>query len=155
MMLFSRILVPADFSAPSEAALAYAKVLAGQFGSTLHVLHVVDDSLLTAYTSEAFSPSLLKLRDEIETDTRERLGAVLSEDERRRFRAVVALRRGQAAAEIVDYAAGEQIDLIVMGTHGRGPVSHMFLGSVAELVVRRGPCPVLTVRQPGPGLGRH
>jgi len=50
--------------------------------------------------------------------------------------------------EILRFAADNEIDLIVMGTHGRGGVSHMLLGSVAEKVVRRAPCPVLTVRQP-------
>jgi nucleotide-binding universal stress UspA family protein len=50
--------------------------------------------------------------------------------------------------EIVRYASEEAIDLIVMGTHGRGPIAHMLLGSVAERVVRKAPCPVLTVRLP-------
>jgi nucleotide-binding universal stress UspA family protein len=52
------------------------------------------------------------------------------------------------AAAIVDYAKTLNADLIVMGTHGRGPVSHLFIGSVAERVVRTAPCPVLTVRHP-------
>ena len=52
------------------------------------------------------------------------------------------------AAAIVDYARREQIDLIVMGTHGRGGVAHLLMGSVAERVVRTAPCPVLTVRHP-------
>ena len=148
MITLKRVLVPTDFSGTSDAALTYGKALAGQFGASLHLLHVLDDSLLTAYASEAFSASLLRLRDEVEQDTRARLGAVLSVEERRTFGAVVVLRRGEASAEIVGYASEQQIDLIVMGTHGRGPVSHMLLGSVAELVVRRSPCPVLTVRHP-------
>ena len=54
--------------------------------------------------------------------------------------------------EILRYAADENVDLIVMGTHGRGGVSHMLLGSIAERVVRRAPCPVLTVRSPQHGF---
>ena len=56
---------------------------------------------------------------------------------------------GHAFVEILQYASGNDIDLIVMGTHGRGAVKHMLLGSVAEKVVRKAPCPVLTVRHPG------
>jgi nucleotide-binding universal stress UspA family protein len=55
---------------------------------------------------------------------------------------------GSPFFEIVRYAEEQQIDLIVIGTHGRGPIGHMLLGSVAEKVVRKSPCPVLTVRQP-------
>ena len=56
---------------------------------------------------------------------------------------------GHDFVEILKYASGNGIDLIVMGTHGRGAVKHMLLGSVAEMVVRKAPCPVLTVRHPG------
>jgi nucleotide-binding universal stress UspA family protein len=62
---------------------------------------------------------------------------------------VRALRIGHAFVEIVRYATDNAVDLIVMGTHGRGPVRHLLLGSVAEKVVRKAPCPVLTVRLPG------
>ena len=56
---------------------------------------------------------------------------------------------GHPFVEIIRYAKANEIDLIVIGTHGRGPVKHLLLGSVAEKVVRKAPCPVLTVRQPG------
>ena len=60
-----------------------------------------------------------------------------------------AIRVGHAFVEIIRYATDQAVDLIVMGTHGRGPVRHLLLGSVAEKVVRKARCPVLTVRQPG------
>jgi nucleotide-binding universal stress UspA family protein len=59
-----------------------------------------------------------------------------------------ALVHGYPSQEIVGYAQASDVDLIVMGTHGRGPIGHLLLGSVAENVVRRSPCPVLTVRKP-------
>ena len=62
---------------------------------------------------------------------------------------VRAIRVGHAFVEILQYATDNAIDMIVMGTHGRGPIQHLLLGSVAEKVVRKAPCPVLTVRQPG------
>ena len=55
---------------------------------------------------------------------------------------------GHPVVEILKYAAAQPIDLIVIGTHGRGPLGHMLMGSVAERVVRKAPCPVLTVRHP-------
>ena len=66
--------------------------------------------------------------------------------EREQFQASMALRWGSPFLEIVRYAKEHGIELIVMGTHGRGPIAHLLLGSVAEKVVRKAPCPVLTVR---------
>jgi glycine betaine transporter len=62
--------------------------------------------------------------------------------------ASTAIAHGYPSQEIVKYAREHKVDLIVMGTHGRGPIGHLLLGSVAENVVRRAHCPVLTVRQP-------
>jgi nucleotide-binding universal stress UspA family protein len=70
--------------------------------------------------------------------------AAPADGERLRARAVVNV--GDPLRQLVDYAASESVDLIVMGTHGRSGVAHLFLGSVAERVVRTAPCPVLTVR---------
>ncbi len=61
---------------------------------------------------------------------------------------VLKTQVGSPHREIVRYATEHQVDLIVLGTHGRGPLGHMLLGSVAERVVRTAPCPVLTVRHP-------
>ena len=76
----------------------------------------------------------------------ERFGITIPEDDR--AKAIFACVIASPFTEILRYAAANDIDLIVMGTHGRGGVSHVFLGSIAEKVVRRAPCPVLTVRYP-------
>jgi nucleotide-binding universal stress UspA family protein len=68
--------------------------------------------------------------------------------EQTEFKAIFEFRSGAPAAEIAKYAREIDVDLIVMGTHGRGAVAHLVLGSVAEIVVRTAPCPVLTVRNP-------
>ena len=68
--------------------------------------------------------------------------------EREKFSAQIVTLVGSPFLEIVTYAKSHDIDLIVMGTHGRGPIAHMLMGSVAEKVVRKAPCPVLTVRHP-------
>jgi nucleotide-binding universal stress UspA family protein len=84
----------------------------------------------------------------MQRQAQERLDLVLTPDDVKRYSAVVALRSGSPFVEVVRYAREEGIDLIVLGTHGRGAIAHMLLGSVAERVVRKAHCPVMTVRQP-------
>jgi nucleotide-binding universal stress UspA family protein len=144
---FSRILVPTDFGAASDAALECAKELARRFNSRLHVLHVVEDPVATGvWTPDVYIGASAELRDRLLHDANERLAAVLTEAERTEFRALTEVRTGGAADTIGEFAREKTIDLIVMGTHGRRGLSHMFLGSVAERMVRTAPCPVLTVR---------
>ena len=85
--------------------------------------------------------------DRFETAARERLDTLLTPSDLDRLRPEYAVRIGTPAEEIVRYADARDIDLIVMGTHGRSGVAHLLLGSVAEQVVRAAPCPVLFVRQ--------
>jgi nucleotide-binding universal stress UspA family protein len=147
VITLKNILLATDFSEPSAAALEYATSLAQAFGSCIHVLHVLEDLAAHAWTTEVYVAALPGVHEEMERQARERLDAVFSAEDRARFRARTELRTGSPFVEIVRYARDEQIDLIIMGTHGRGPIAHMLLGSVAERVVRKAPCPVLTVRQ--------
>lgn len=143
------ILMPTDFSDTSEEAVEYARLLADKFGATLHLLHVVQDPYTQPWGAEAYGVSLPNLLQEMEQNARARLETVLSEAERTKFNVQMEVKVGSPFVEIIRYATDKEIDLIVMGTHGRGAVAHMFLGSVAEKVVRKAACPVLTVRQPG------
>jgi nucleotide-binding universal stress UspA family protein len=147
MLTLKTVLVPTDFSEPSESALRYGKAMAEAFGASLHVVHVMEDLLAHAWAAEVYVASMPQLRDEIEKESRQRLGALLTDTERKAFRAETALLAGNPFLEIIRYAKAHNVDLIVMGTHGRGPIAHMLLGSVAEKVVRKSPCPVLTVRE--------
>ena len=151
MIALKRILVPTDFSEASEAAVKYARAFAEAFNASLEVLHVMEDPFIYAPTSEGYVPPP-GLLEEMERTSRERLNAVLPEDVQRKLRAEVVLKKGSPFVEIVRYAREHEVDLIVMGTHGRGPIAHMLLGSVAEKVVRKAPCPVLTVRHPEHGF---
>jgi nucleotide-binding universal stress UspA family protein len=121
--------------------------MAEAFGASLRVVHVMEDLLAHAWAAEVYVSSMPQLRDEIEKESRQRLGALLTDAERERLRAETALLAGNPFLEIIRYAKAHDVDLIVMGTHGRGPIAHMLLGSVAEKVVRKSPCPVLTVRE--------
>ena len=122
---FGEILFATDFSEASRLAGQTAADLARHFGSRLHVLHIVPP-----VTDPTPAPAALKA-------AAAELGEGLSP--------VTAVLSGRAAPQIVNYARRHGIGLIVLGTHGRTGVSHALLGSVAEVVVRRSPCRVLTV----------
>jgi nucleotide-binding universal stress UspA family protein len=145
--MFKRILVPMDFSAPSDAALEQARSVATRFGASLHLLHVADDPYRVLYSAEVFVPDIEGLREEILKDVTGRLNDRLRPSDLTELHATAEAIIGMPAASIVEYADGHDIDLIVMGTHGRGGMSHLLMGSVAERVVRTAACPVLTVRK--------
>ena len=148
MIRLKKILVATDFEESSEAALTYGRDLARGFDAALHVLHVVQN-VYTQFGTEAYVSVLPDLQRDVEEAARMRLEALLSEEDRTALHATPVIRTsGTPAAAIVEYANDAKIDLIIMGTHGRGAVAHMLMGSVAERVVRTAPCPVLTVRHP-------
>ena len=149
MISINNILVATDFQPASDNALRYARALAGRFGARLHVLHVTTDVYLGAASAYGYSGVPVTLQQDIEAAALKQTEALLTDEERRTRQAVATtVTAGSPAAAIVDYAAREEIDLLVLGTHGRGALSHLLMGSVAERVVRMAPCPVLTVRHP-------
>jgi nucleotide-binding universal stress UspA family protein len=140
------ILVATDFSAPSIAALRCGREFARAFGATLHVMHVAD-SALDRYSRDPFVALPPEFQQDIENASLNQLERLLTDDDRRQLHAVAVLRTSASpASAIVDYAQASKIDMIVMGTHGRGGLSHMLLGSVADRVVRAAPCPVTVIR---------
>jgi nucleotide-binding universal stress UspA family protein len=149
MITMRHVLVATDFSEPSEKALTYGRELAVRFGSTLHVLHVVQNIYVGLFGADNYAVMAPQLQQQIEDDARRRLKAFLADGERSRPVTVPVIVTSSApAAAIVDYAKTYAIDLIVMGTHGRGAIAHALMGSVAERVVRMAACPVLTVHHP-------
>jgi nucleotide-binding universal stress UspA family protein len=147
MITLKKILVPTDFSVEGDAALTYGRALARTFGATLHLLHVADN-LYLRLGNDAFIPPPDLQRD-LEDAARRHLDALSidSDPGQRRATPAVVVSSSPAMA-IVEYAKQVGVDLIVMGTHGRGAVAHLLMGSVAERVVRTAPCPVLTIRHP-------
>lgn len=144
----TRILVPTDFSPGAEMALGWAQSLAAAFGAEVILLHVVDLSIaaLAGFPSTlAAVPAAGELLDRIRME---------SDEEMRRLVARIPgsrgiVREGTPRAVILDVAREIGVHLIVMGTHGRTGLTHVFFGSVAEHVVRHSRVPVLTVRQRG------
>ncbi len=141
----STILVATDFSPASSGALDYARLLALKLGASLRLIHVVDDPIIAAAWSEvyAFDTSELRerLRQTAETELA-RLAAQITD-----VPVTTEVIVGSPARAITGRTAEPDIDLVVMGTHGRSGMSHLLLGSVAERVVRSARCPVLTVRE--------
>ncbi|HEY7288590.1 MAG TPA: universal stress protein [Vicinamibacterales bacterium] len=145
MMTVSHVLVPVDFSEQSMKALDCAKTLAEKFAASLHVLTVVPDPFVLPDPGPLFVPPPEKYKEGLR-QAESHLRRLLTHAEREKLHAAVAVAFGDPYREITEYVRRGSIDLIVMGTHGRGGVAHALMGSVAEKIVRSAPCPVLTVR---------
>ncbi len=146
MITLKKILCPIDHSDCSKEALRYAVTFAMKDKAKLLLLHVIDirsfneglDAMSTQIPNEETIEQLrVKLLDCIPVEIRDDMD----------IEAIVA--QGIPFAEIISTAKEKEIDMIVIGSHGRTGISHMMLGSVSEKVVRKAPCPVLTVRQLG------
>jgi nucleotide-binding universal stress UspA family protein len=146
MILMNAILAATDFGETSDAALVYGRNLARTFGARLHVVHVAEDVRTTA-GQELFAGDLHELQAEVVETATTRLYSSLGKDDLTALSATPVVRvSSNPANAIIEYAKEAHVDLIVVGTHGRGPMSHLLMGSVAEHVVRHAPCPVLVVR---------
>jgi universal stress protein A len=138
-----KILVPIDFSDCSKKALQYAVPFARQFSASITLIHVVQVNRFTGTDFGAVDLPLLEA------------GAVKSAEEQLASMArtdvpvpaATVVRSGHPVQEIVDAAGSLEADVIIISTHGRTGLKHVFLGSVAENIVRYAPCPVLVVRE--------
>jgi len=147
VITLKHILVATDFGEASDAALSYGRAFARNFGCTLHVVHVADE-LASHVMPPALAPiNLGDLQADMEQDAWRQVDALLSAEDLRDLHAQAAVVTSSTPAQaILAYAERAQVDLIIMGTHGRTGLAHFFLGSVAQQVVRAAKCPVLTVR---------
>jgi nucleotide-binding universal stress UspA family protein len=149
MIALKNVLVATDFGPASESALRYGRALARGFGADLHVFHVVENIFGRAIDGYGYVAIPPQVQEDLERAGRKQTNALLDDEDRRELHATATTVTSNSAADaIVDYARQHRIDLIVMGTHGRSAIAHMFMGNVAERVVRMAPCPVLTVRHP-------
>lgn len=144
MLRLKTILLPVDFSEPCLKATEYAVELATRFGATLHLLHVIEDPVIYLPMFESYS---LPTREQFETYAQDRLENWI--DESCTCPLELHWLHGRPARSITDFAKKRDLDLIVLGTHGRGLATHLILGSVAEKVVRTASCPVLTIHPTG------
>jgi nucleotide-binding universal stress UspA family protein len=149
MIQLQKILYPTDFSDLSVYALRYARNFAEVFSAELHVLHVVDEAYQNWVTMGPSTIPVGPTAQEMVALARQQMDAFMAERLKDVEVPVVArVLLGRPYPMILDYASQQHVDLIVIATHGRGALTHMLLGSVTEKVVRKAPCPVLTVRHP-------
>jgi nucleotide-binding universal stress UspA family protein len=143
----TKILVPVDFSPHAERAFRYAATLAHRLGAELALLHVVEDPFASgAWGAEAYVPNVPELLESLISGAERQLTTLKESAAAPGPTATTAVLTGSPSNAIVEHAKDGGFDLIVMGTHGRTGLAHAVMGSVAERVVRKAPCPVLTLR---------
>ncbi len=146
MIKLKQILVATDFSDCSEHALRYACEFAEAFGAELHLVYV-NEPPAAAYSEFGVGfVGVEGIEDDIKRGATAKLDALPGRKWQDKLTVSRAVLFGTPFIEIVRYARENDIDLIVLGTHGRGAIAHMLMGSTAEKVVRKASCPVMTVR---------
>jgi nucleotide-binding universal stress UspA family protein len=147
-MLPQHILVPLDFSAPSEQALDSAIELAHKLEARVTLLHVVHPPTLGTVPEVGQGVAYASLMEQLEADANQAMDTSNQRARDAGLKSKSALIHGVPFQQIVDFARDQQADLIIMGTHGHTGLKHVLLGSVAEKVVRLAPCAVLVTRHP-------
>jgi nucleotide-binding universal stress UspA family protein len=148
MIDLHRILVPTDFSKYSLSALKYGAAFAEKFGAELYLLHVVQNLAVVIPDIIPVEPPLVPPTEQLKPAVYAAFDRLVQENALQGLTIHREVREGPPFYEIIRYAKEAHIDLIVMGTHGHSGLAHVLLGSVSEKVVRKAPCPVLTVRHP-------
>lgn len=145
----ARVLAPVDLSEQSEMVMQHAAALSDAYAAPLDLLHVVEEAAYpNAYGLDPLTPSLPNVQDR----AREALETLAGRLDLRTDPVNIHVLAGHAARDIVEFADEHEADLIVMATHGRTGLKRFLIGSVAEKVVRRAPCPVFTLKSFGKSL---
>jgi nucleotide-binding universal stress UspA family protein len=145
VIVLKRILLPTDFSESAGHALRYASSFASEYKAELLLLHVVED-IAVSYASDLFPVPMARVFDELSGYARSELAKLAAEARGRGVATRELLVQGRPSVEIVRVAREESVDLIVLGTHGKGVFDQALFGATTERVVRSAPCPVLTTR---------
>lgn len=148
MIRIRTILHPTDFSETSKHALCYALSMTEEYNAKLYVLHVIEEVAKALYFDVMQTPHLEQIMADIETEATKALEGLVDADVRRQFQVECLIRKGVPFLEVIRAAEELKADLIVCGTHGRTGLKHALFGSVAEKIVRKASCPVLSVRHP-------
>ncbi len=146
MINLKKILCPIDHSDGSKEALKYAVSFAMKNEAKLYLLHVID---IRSFDESIDTMATQIPNDETIKQLKTKLLECIPEEIRSDMQIEALVVQGVPFAEIISIAKGNNVDMIVMGTHGRTGIAHMMIGSVSEKVVRKAHCPVLTVRQSG------
>ena len=145
MVELKKILFPTDFSESAENASHYAISLAQKYGGKIYAVHVIEPFTYTVDFGIDYSAQY----KEMETSAKKLLNEIVASLKKSKIDVEGVLLSGEPFVEIIKYAKKKQVNLIIMATHGRTGIEHMLMGSVAEKVVRKSPCPVLSIKKAG------
>jgi len=148
MIQLKKVLVPTDFSDSAKHAFGYGVSFAREYEAELVLLHVVEN-LTVGYASDLFPVPMAEVFQEISGYAKAELAKLAAEAREKGARVSELVVQGKPSAEIVRYAAENEVDMIVLGTHGKGMLDQALFGSTTERVMRHAPCPVLTVPRAG------
>lgn len=143
-----RILFPTDFSEFACHALKYAISFAREYEAKLFIIHVVEEFANASYFDVLQVPLPPNLFSDIEERAKRQLTQLVASDQFKGLEVETAVMRGVPFVEIVEFAREKEIDLITIATHGRTGLKHAIFGGTADKVVRKAPCPVLSVKHP-------
>jgi nucleotide-binding universal stress UspA family protein len=146
MIKLKKILYPTDFSESSLEALKYGISFAREFKAKLVLLHVVNEKVFSEGLNLPRVVSIEELEREMTAEAERQLKVIVPPEERSHLDTETVILKGNPFIEIIRYAHEQDVDLIIIGTHGRSGVEHIIFGSTAEKVVRKAPCPVLSVK---------
>lgn len=141
MQEIRKIIVPIDFLEHTDQIIEYAGYVGKRFAARVHLIHAVEP--VQTYAGYEY-PSLDSLGEEMAELAEKMMQELLDKNQRTIPGCVGKVIRGDIVDAIIEYTEDEQGDLIIIGTHGRRGLSKMWLGSVAEQVIKRAPCPTLT-----------
>lgn len=144
MYVYKNILVPTDFSDGSENALEHAIDIAKSMGATIHLVNVIQPVVYPTGIEIAHE-SLLNLEKDLEDNARRQLERIEQRLDNDKINYSCSILTGRADEQIIEYANSENIDLIVIATHGSSGFEHFLFGSTTEKVIRKTKCPILVV----------
>ncbi len=145
--MINRILIPTDFSPTSRHAFSYAIDMNKLFNARLYLVHVLQD--FTEFSEYTLSATILpQLYIEFEQNATSKLEEMVGMAVPQDMHCDTYILHGVPFYELIQFARNEQIDLIVIGSHGRTDLKHVLFGHTAEKIVKKAPCPVLSVKHP-------
>jgi nucleotide-binding universal stress UspA family protein len=146
-----KVLVPIDFSDYSKSALKYAINFAKQFNAEIILIYVVEPIIYPPDFSMG-QIAIPSVNTEWDDRAKEELNKLAKNEIPSDLKSKTIIKTGKPFVEIIETASEEDVDVIIIATHGRSGVEHILFGSTAEKVVRKAPCPVLTLREPVKGF---
>lgn len=150
-LTIKKILVPIDFSDYSKGALKYAVNFTKVFNAEMYLIYVVEPVIYPPDFSMG-QIAIPSVSVELDVRAKEELTKLSEQEIPADLKKQIIIKTGKPFVEIIETAAQEDIDLIIIATHGHSGVEHILFGSTAEKVVRKAPCPVLTLREPVKGF---